>query len=524
MPNINITVAEKIATNTTPGEVIVCGNSNYTVTFDLDAEWTAETARTARFVYYKNGLSLYQDVAFTGNTVAVPTLYGVAYVLVGVYAGNLRTTTPAKVLCDRSILCGDPLEVLTPEEKAKLQAQIGDLSQLQTSNKSSLVAAVNETLKTGGNGSNSSGNVIYYMGSEVQYPAGEGFHSYVVAMTSLSNRGSGIRIGDIIVASNGTLCKVTGVSGSSVNYEPIGTIRGTGNAEGGSSDSTQNVTLTAEQITALDNMFKVCAFVKADISAEYNAFKTAFGITDSGGEEEPDEPVVPDEPDSPVTPTVTLASISATYSGGSVPAGTAVNDLTGIVVTAHYSDGSTAPVSGYTLSGTIAEGSNTVTVTYQGKTATFTVTGVAESGSDPIDTTAEFNETDVVLSNANKTQPKTGYSATRPYDLGYSINGTTSEYVVYYLPGTDNLPSGQYNKLHVYLNGTYGTYYTVTGYNEEKKSLIEGRYGEANQLRFAFATDGVDDAYAYMETSGNVLFAGKNTPYYGMSNISQAQG
>jgi hypothetical protein len=124
MPNINITVAEKIATNTTPGVVIVCGNSDYMVTFDLDEEWAAETNRVARFLYYKDGLSLYQDVAFTGNTVNVPTLYGVAYVLVGVYAGSLRTTTPAKVLCDRSILCGDPLEVLTPQEKATLQAQI----------------------------------------------------------------------------------------------------------------------------------------------------------------------------------------------------------------------------------------------------------------------------------------------------------------------------------------------------------------------------------------------------------------
>ena len=131
MPNINITVAEKIATNTTPGVVIVCGNSDYTVSFAFDAEWSAETNRVARFVYYKDGLSLYQDVAFTGNTVAVPTLYGVAYVLVGVYAGNLRTTTPAKVLCDRSILCGDPLEVLTPEAKAELQAQIDALREAQ---------------------------------------------------------------------------------------------------------------------------------------------------------------------------------------------------------------------------------------------------------------------------------------------------------------------------------------------------------------------------------------------------------
>lgn len=149
MPNINITVAEKIATNTTPGEVIVCGNGGYTVAFTFDSEWDAETERTARFVYYKDGQSRYQDVDFTGNTVAVPPLYGVDYVLVGVYTDNLRTTTPARVNCDRSILCGDPLEVLTPEQTAKLQAQIGDLSKLDTEAKANLVAAINEAAKLG---------------------------------------------------------------------------------------------------------------------------------------------------------------------------------------------------------------------------------------------------------------------------------------------------------------------------------------------------------------------------------------
>lgn len=127
MPNIKITVAGKIATNTTPGEVIVCGNSDYTVTFDLDAEWAAEPNHTARFVYYKNGLSLYQDVEFTGNTVAAPVLSGISYVLVGIYAGNLHTTTPAKILCDRSILCGDP-DVIPPTVKEQLQAQIDNLA------------------------------------------------------------------------------------------------------------------------------------------------------------------------------------------------------------------------------------------------------------------------------------------------------------------------------------------------------------------------------------------------------------
>lgn len=162
------------------------------------------------------------------------------------------------------------------------------------------------------------------------------------------------------------------------------------------SEGNVNQGLTSEQITALHGMFKVCAFTKADVSAEYNAFKTAFGIEDSG-EEEPDVPVIPpDEPDEPDTPEITLTSISATYSGGDVAVGTALTDLTGIVVTAKYSDGSTENVTGYTLSGEIAEGSNTITVSYGGKTTTFTVTGVAESGGDSDELMCASN---IVLSN-----------------------------------------------------------------------------------------------------------------------------
>lgn len=98
----------------------------------------------------------------------------------------------------------------------------------------------------------------------------------------------------------------------------------------------------------------------------------------SGGTDEPDVPVVPDEPE------VTLYSISAIYNGGDVIVGTALTDLTGIMVTAHYFDGTSNTVTGYTLSGEIAEGENTVTVSYGGKTTTFTVMGVAESGGKPV--------------------------------------------------------------------------------------------------------------------------------------------
>lgn len=144
----------------------------------------------------------------------------------------------------------------------------------------------------------------------------------------------------------------------------------------GGSDSSQNVALTTAQINALDGLFKIAAYTE-DARAAYAAFQSAFGL--SGGEEpdDPDVPVIPDEPDKPEK---TLTGISATYSGGDVAVGTAVSDLTGIVVTAFYSNGSTETVTDYTLSGTIVEGSNTVTVSYGGKTTTFAVSGVAESG------------------------------------------------------------------------------------------------------------------------------------------------
>ena len=116
----------------------------------------------------------------------------------------------------------------------------------------------------------------------------------------------------------------------------------------------------------------VCAWVTASFTSGNITPEQAMPVyleeVDSGA----------DDPD--YNPNVALNRISATYSGGNVAVGTAVTALTGILVTAHYSDGTTAPVTGYALSGTIAEGTNTVTVSYGGKTTTFSVTGVAESG------------------------------------------------------------------------------------------------------------------------------------------------
>lgn len=101
MKNITVTVQNKRATP--DASVIVCGNSDYTITFAFDDEWTDYGAKTARFVYRAGGNAEHIDVVFDGDTVQVPVLSQTRYVLVGVFAGNLHTTTPARIPCALSV-------------------------------------------------------------------------------------------------------------------------------------------------------------------------------------------------------------------------------------------------------------------------------------------------------------------------------------------------------------------------------------------------------------------------------------
>lgn len=99
MKTIKVTVRDKIALAS--AVEYVCGNSDFVVEFDFDAEWDAHDIKTARFVY--NGT--YTDVVFSGNQCPVPVISNTAAVKIGVFAGNLQTTTPAYVDAKKSILC-----------------------------------------------------------------------------------------------------------------------------------------------------------------------------------------------------------------------------------------------------------------------------------------------------------------------------------------------------------------------------------------------------------------------------------
>lgn len=89
MPEIKIKIRDKRAGGT---GTVICGNSDYTVAWDLDDEWTPYGTKTMR-VNLADGT--YQDVVFSGDTAALPVLSTPGWASVGLYAGDLHTSRAA---------------------------------------------------------------------------------------------------------------------------------------------------------------------------------------------------------------------------------------------------------------------------------------------------------------------------------------------------------------------------------------------------------------------------------------------
>lgn len=111
---IPIRIRDKIAV-APKNAFYVCGNSDYAIRFDFDDEWDGLDPKTARFVY--NGQ--YVEMIFSGNVCPVPIISNTYAFEVGVYAGNLSTTTKAYVPAKKSTLCGaaipaEPVSVYVP--------------------------------------------------------------------------------------------------------------------------------------------------------------------------------------------------------------------------------------------------------------------------------------------------------------------------------------------------------------------------------------------------------------------------
>ena len=123
MAKLEIKVRGRVASFSQGSGFIVCDNSDYTVAFDFDEEWSVHDKKTARFKW--NGA--YKDVEFTGTECPVPRIQNARQVFVGVYAGDLQTTTKAFIPCHGSILSGEikaqPDVVIEHRDEAVIAAE-----------------------------------------------------------------------------------------------------------------------------------------------------------------------------------------------------------------------------------------------------------------------------------------------------------------------------------------------------------------------------------------------------------------
>lgn len=198
------------------------------------------------------------------------------------------------------------------------------------------------------------------------------------------------------------------------------------------------------------------------ITVSYNGFSTTFNVA--------------------VIPESVLVSISAIFdTSAEITTNDSLEDLRQyLTVTAHYDSGDDVIVTGYTLSGSLHAGQNTITVTYNNKTTTFTVnviellTAVFDAGGntiytdDTLDSLKQYltvtyheNGTQVVLDDNDYTLSGSLTEGTSVITISYSDLVTTvnvTGVVDFYNQYTWQYPSTASNALtKMSGNPTFGT-------------------------------------------------------------------
>lgn len=163
MPELNVIVRGKIAQGV-KGQYAVCENSDYTVKFDFDDDWRSQKYKTARFIWNDK----YEDVVFEGDECSLPIVSDTYCLKVGVFAGDLQTTTPAIIVMKKSILCGSATAEKPSEDVySQIMALLNDLKELSGEE---LAAAIEKYLTEHpiGGGVATAADVNYELPEEVQ--------------------------------------------------------------------------------------------------------------------------------------------------------------------------------------------------------------------------------------------------------------------------------------------------------------------------------------------------------------------
>ena len=116
---ISCSVKDKIARAPWSAFIVSDNVEQYAIEFSFDAEWSLFDIKTARFLIGGE----YVDVDFSGDVVGVPLVpSGIKQIRVGVYAGNLSTTTPAQIRVIDSVLADQPASIYDPDSPDVLPA------------------------------------------------------------------------------------------------------------------------------------------------------------------------------------------------------------------------------------------------------------------------------------------------------------------------------------------------------------------------------------------------------------------
>lgn len=129
MPELKITIRNKRASGT---GTIVCGNSDYTVLWDLDEEWASFDTKTMR-VQLPDGT--HQDVVFTGNSAGLPVQNTAGWVSIGLFAGDVHTSRGADFrVLDAITTAGGPPAAPAKDVYAQVMAKLNQLSDVTAAN------------------------------------------------------------------------------------------------------------------------------------------------------------------------------------------------------------------------------------------------------------------------------------------------------------------------------------------------------------------------------------------------------
>lgn len=96
---INLKIEKKIIT-VVDTKTVVNYNSDYTVHFDFDEEWSGLETKTARFIFGGK----HEDVVFGGNECSLPLIKNSSLIGIGVFSGNIKSTNKVFIPTIKSVL------------------------------------------------------------------------------------------------------------------------------------------------------------------------------------------------------------------------------------------------------------------------------------------------------------------------------------------------------------------------------------------------------------------------------------